>query len=91
MNELAPDTPRLVGHRLGIATALAAAAITFAGVYIHADYIDDVLAGLAVGAAVGALGLWATRPVLVRVLAQAEPSRLVGPLLVAADSCERSH
>jgi membrane-associated phospholipid phosphatase len=80
----------LVSHRLGVAAVLAAAAITFAGVYIGADYIDDVLAGLAMGATVSALGFWATRPVLVWVLGQAEHSPLVRPLLMAADTSESS-
>jgi undecaprenyl-diphosphatase len=69
---------------------LAAAAMAFARVYIGADYTHDVLAGLGLGVTVGVLGFWATRPILLRLLARAEQSRLLRPLLTIADPADGS-
>jgi membrane-associated phospholipid phosphatase len=46
----------LVDHRLGIVAAVAAVLMAFARVYIAAHYPHDVIAGLAVGAAVSLVG-----------------------------------
>ncbi|HYR16810.1 MAG TPA: phosphatase PAP2 family protein [Mycobacterium sp.] len=78
----------LVSDRLGAVALLAAAVMAFAGVYIGADYPHDVLAGLAVGNAVGVIGLWATRPILVRLLRRAEQIRLLRWALTVHDTAE---
>jgi membrane-associated phospholipid phosphatase len=79
-----------VGRRLGTAALLAAAAMAFARVYIGAEYTHDVLAGLGLGVAVSVLGFWATRPILLRLLARAEQSPLVRPLLTVVDTADGS-
>jgi undecaprenyl-diphosphatase len=53
---------RLVSRRLRTGAGLAAVAMAFARVYIGAHYTHDVLAGLALGATLSALGFWATAP-----------------------------
>jgi membrane-associated phospholipid phosphatase len=78
----------LVGSRVGTVAVLAAAAMAFTRVYIGADYTHDVLAGLVGGISVSVLGFWATRPILLRVLARAEQSRLLRPLVTVADPVE---
>jgi undecaprenyl-diphosphatase len=74
----------LVDRTLGTIAVIAAAAMAFTRVYIAAEYIRDVLAGLTVGIAVGGAGFSATRPGLRWLLARAERSRLMRPLLTAA-------
>jgi undecaprenyl-diphosphatase len=56
--------------------------MAFAGVYIAAHYPQDVLAGLALGAAIALLIHWAIRPVLIRLLEAASTPRLQ-PLITA--------
>jgi undecaprenyl-diphosphatase len=68
--------------------AVAAAVMAFAGVYLGADYAHDVLAGLALGATLSGFGLWATRPILVRLLRRAEDIRSLRPLLTVSDTAE---
>jgi membrane-associated phospholipid phosphatase len=80
----------LVGSRLDTVAVLAAAMMAFARVYIGADYTLDVLAGMGFGVAVSVLGFWATRPILLRLLARAEQSRLLRPLLTVADLADGS-
>ena len=63
---------------------IAAAVMAFTRVYIAAEYIHDVLAGLILGIAIGGAGFWAARPGLHWLLTRAERSRLVRPLLTAA-------
>lgn len=62
--------------------------MAFAGVYLGADYAHDVLAGLALGATLSGFGLWATRPILVRLLRRAEDIRSLRPLLTVSDTAE---
>jgi membrane-associated phospholipid phosphatase len=64
--------------------------MAFARVYIGADYVHDVLAGLPIGATVSSVGFWATRPVLLGQLARAEQSRLVKPPLTVTDTAKLS-
>jgi membrane-associated phospholipid phosphatase len=73
----------VVSRRLGAVAAVAAAVMAFAGVYIGADFAHDVLAGLALGATLSGFGLWATRPILVRLLRRADDIRPLRSLLVA--------
>jgi undecaprenyl-diphosphatase len=80
----------LVSRRLGTLAVLAAAVMAFARVYIGAHYTHDVLAGLTLGATLSAIGFWATRPILLRLLQRAEHSRLLRPLLTTADTVELS-
>ncbi len=76
----------VVSGRLGAVAAVAAAVMAFAGVYIGADFAHDVLAGLALGATLSGFGLWATRPILVRLLRRADDIRPLRSLLVANNS-----
>jgi membrane-associated phospholipid phosphatase len=76
----------LVNRRLGAVAVLAAAVMAFARVYLGAHYVHDVLVGLALGATFSGLGFLATRPVLVWLLGRAEDTRLLWPLLTAADT-----
>jgi membrane-associated phospholipid phosphatase len=80
----------LVSQRLGTAALIAAAAMAFARIYIGAEYTHDVVAGLGLGVTVSVLGFWAARPILRRLLARAEHSRLIRPLLTVADTAEGS-
>ena len=73
----------LVNRWLGTLAVLAAVAMAFARVYIGAHYTHDVLVGLGLGVTVSVLGFSVMRPILVRLLARAEHSRL-RPLLIAA-------
>lgn len=59
----------LVSRRLGLLAALASILMGFARVYVGAHYPQDVLAGYALGAAVGLGGYLVARPVLHRLLA----------------------
>lgn len=54
----------LVNRRLGIVTAIAAAMMAFARVYVGAHYPQDVVAGLVLGAVVSVAGYAAARPFL---------------------------
>jgi membrane-associated phospholipid phosphatase len=63
---------------------IAAAAMAFTRVYIAAEFIRDVLAGLILGTAIGGAGFGAARPGLHWLLTHAERSRLMRPLLTAA-------
>jgi undecaprenyl-diphosphatase len=58
----------LVHRRLGALAALAAVVMAFARVYIAAHYPQDVLAGLALGAAVSLAGYVLAQPLLRRLL-----------------------
>lgn len=78
----------LVGRRLGTVAVLAAAAMAFARVYIGAHYTHDVVAGLGLGVTVSVLGFWATRPILLRLLARAENDHRLRPLLTVAEPAE---
>jgi undecaprenyl-diphosphatase len=71
-----------VGRRLGIVAWVAAALMAFARVYVGAHYPHDVVAGLALGAAVVIVTGWLARPVLTRLLTRlaATPLR---PVLTA--------
>ena len=66
----------LVNRRLGVLAALAAVMMAFARVYIAAHYLQDVLAGLVLGAAVSLLGFLLVRPLIMRLLALAADSPL---------------
>jgi membrane-associated phospholipid phosphatase len=75
-----------VSGRLWAVAVLAAAVIAFARVYIGAHYPHDVFVGVFLGSGLSTIGFWATRPILLRLLQHAEDSRLLRPLLVAADT-----
>ncbi|MCU1695309.1 MAG: rane-associated phospholipid phosphatase [Mycobacterium sp.] len=79
-----------VDRKLGTVAVIAAAAMAFTRVYIAAEYIRDVLAGLTLGIAIGGAGFWAAGPGLHWLLTRAEQSRLVRPLLTAAHLIERA-
>jgi undecaprenyl-diphosphatase len=79
-----------VDRKLGTVAVIAAAAMAFTRVYIAAEYIRDVLAGLTLGIAIGGAGFWAARPSLHWLLTRAEQSRLMRPLLTTADPIERA-
>ncbi|MEU6587000.1 phosphatase PAP2 family protein [Nocardia sp. NPDC046763] len=59
----------LVHRRLAVLGAVAALVMAFARVYIAAHYLQDVLAGLALGAAVSLVGFYLARPLMARLLA----------------------
>ncbi|MGW4124838.1 phosphatase PAP2 family protein [Nocardia sp. NPDC004711] len=59
----------LVHRRLAVLAAVAAVVMAFARVYIAAHYPQDVLAGLALGAAVSLVGFYLARPLVTRLLA----------------------
>ena len=54
--------------RLGLVTALVAVLIAFSRVYVGVHFPQDVLAGLALGAAVAVLGIFIVVPLLTRLL-----------------------
>lgn len=56
----------LANRRWGIPAAVAAALMAFTRVYVGAHYPSDVLAGLALGGSVAALGHVAVVPLLTR-------------------------
>src|SRR3954465_2333149 len=64
-----------VDRRLGLAAAVAAVLMAFTRVYVGAHYPGDVLAGLALGGTVAALGQIIVVPVLRRVLDHLSTSR----------------
>lgn len=77
-----------VDRRLGIGTAVAAALMAFARVYVGAHYPHDVLAGLALGALVGVVGSYVTRRPPTGLITRLTCTRL-RPLLVAGDPQQR--
>ncbi|SHV47352.1 membrane-associated phospholipid phosphatase [Mycobacteroides abscessus subsp. abscessus] len=58
----------LVNRRLGIITAVAALVMAFARVYVGAHYPQDVVAGLALGAAISLVGYRLVRSLLRRLI-----------------------
>lgn len=73
----------LVDRKLGTIAVIAAAVMAFTRVYIAAEYIRDVLAGLTLDTTIGGAGFRAARPGLHWLLARAERSPLLRPLLTA--------
>jgi membrane-associated phospholipid phosphatase len=80
-----------VGRKLGAVAVIAAAAVAFTRVYIGAEFIHDVLAGLILGTAIGGAGFWAARPGLHWLLTRAERSALLRPLLSIGTPIERAN
>jgi membrane-associated phospholipid phosphatase len=72
----------LVSRQLGCWTALAAALMAFARVYIAEAYPSDVLIGLLLGAVISLVGYLVVRVVLVRLLRMADPT-IFRPLITA--------
>jgi len=72
----------LISRPLGWCTALAAAIMAFARVYVAEAYPLDVLVGLGLGAAVSLIGYLLVRRVLVRLLRMADPT-IFRPLTTA--------
>jgi undecaprenyl-diphosphatase len=56
--------------RLGLITALVALLISFSRVYVGVHFPQDVAAGLALGATVAAIGVFAVVPLLARLVAR---------------------
>jgi len=73
----------LVSWRLGLLAAFAAVVMAFARVYIGAHYPHDVLAGLALGALIAAIGYYLARRPLTTVVQRLEDTRL-RPLLTGS-------
>src|SRR5262249_19857645 len=76
----------LGNRRLCALAALAAIVMAFARVYVAAHYPQDVLAGLALGAAVSLLGYVVARPLLRRLLTVVHRTPL--RILVTASATE---
>jgi len=72
----------LVSWRLGLVAVVAAAVMASARVYIGAHYLQDVLAGLALGALVAVVGYAVVRRPLTALLQRLQDTRL-RPLLTA--------
>jgi undecaprenyl-diphosphatase len=72
-----------VSWRLGLVTSLIALLIAFSRVYVGVHYPQDVLAGLALGAAVACLGVWLLVPLLTRITVWLEGTPL-RPLVTAS-------
>ena len=64
----------MVSRPLGWFTALAAAVMAFARVYVAEAYPFDVLVGLGLGAAVSVIGYLLVRRLLLRLLGMADPT-----------------
>ncbi len=73
----------LVSRKLGLVAVVAALLMAFARVYVGAHYPGDVLAGLAIGAAVVILGWLLLRVPLTRAAAWSRDQPRLQPLLVA--------
>ncbi len=73
----------LVSRKLGLVAVVAALLMAFARVYVGAHYPGDVLAGLAIGAAVTILGWLLLRVPLTRAAAWSRDQPRLQPLLVA--------
>jgi undecaprenyl-diphosphatase len=74
----------LVSWQLGAVTAFVAVVIAFSRVYVGVHYPQDVLAGLALGAAVVAVGYFTVVPLMTRLAEWLATTRL-RPLITAAD------
>ena len=72
----------LVNRRLGVVAAIAAIVMALARVYVGAHYPQDVVAGLALGAALSVTGYLLARPVLSWLVLRAKKTRL-RPLITA--------
>lgn len=72
----------LVNRRLGVVAAIAAIVMALARVYVGAHYPQDVVAGLALGAALSVAGYLLARPVLSWLVLRAKKTRL-RPLITA--------
>jgi len=66
----------IADRRLGLTSAVAAVVLAFARVYIGAHYPHDVLAGLALGALIGAGGSYLTRHLLTTAIQGLTGTRL---------------
>ena len=66
----------LVNRRLGIISAVAALVMAFTRVYVAAHYPEDVVTGLALGAAISLVGYWLMRPLLRRLIMAIEHTPL---------------
>lgn len=76
----------LVNRRLGVAAAIAAAVMAWARVYVGAHYPQDVVVGLALGAALSVAGYFLARPMLSWLVLRTNKTRL--RTLVAAAPAE---
>jgi undecaprenyl-diphosphatase len=72
----------LVNRRLGVVAAIAAIVMALARVYVGAHYPQDVVAGLALGAALSVAGYLLARPLLSWLVLRAKKTRL-RPLITA--------
>ena len=79
-----------VNRKVGTVTVIVAEAMVLPRVYVAAEYIRDILAGLILNAAIGSAGFWAASPGLHWLLTRAERSRLLRALLTAAHCGERA-
>ena len=77
----------LYSRRLGTLAVVAAVILAFSRVYIAAHYPHDVIAGLALGAAVAVLGWWLVRRPLT-VLVERVSATGLRPLVVATQRTE---
>ncbi|HEX2810572.1 MAG TPA: phosphatase PAP2 family protein [Kineosporiaceae bacterium] len=77
----------IANRRLGLISAAAAALMALSRVYIGAHYPQDVLAGLALGALIGAGGYYLTRRPLTALIRYLAGTRL-RPLLTAVSAPE---
>ncbi len=71
----------LVDRRLGVVAGVAALLMAFARVYVGAHYPVDVLAGLALGGLVAAIGWYFPVPALVRLVDRAAGWPVVGQIV----------
>jgi len=78
----------LYSQRLGIVAGAAALLLAFSRVYIAAHYPHDVLAGIAVGAAVTVIGWWLLARPLTALVDWAQRTRL-RPLVSATPAAGR--
>ncbi|HVX70451.1 MAG TPA: phosphatase PAP2 family protein [Mycobacteriales bacterium] len=80
----------LVSWQLGAITTLVALLIAFSRVYVGVHYPQDVLGGLALGAAVVALGYFVIVPLLARI-AEWLATTWLRPLISAPTASEAAH